>query len=89
MPGKIMFRLVLRDSNLELMDAILTDGGRSIPKLIVLNNDLEPLDFLGPRPAGLQQLMMQWKNDVLELKELIPKVHGWYNEIKSAACNRS
>src|ERR1700757_2287617 len=31
-PGKIELRFVLRDTNLELMDAYLTEGGRSIPK---------------------------------------------------------
>jgi hypothetical protein len=83
MPSKIKLRLVLRDSNLELMDANLTDGGRSIPKLIVLNNNLEPAGYWGPRPNSLQLLMKQWKNDGLELKELIPKVHNWYNRDKT------
>ena len=82
-PKKVSLRLVLRDSNPGLMDAHLTDGGRSIPKLIVLSNGLEPLGFWGPRPADLQQLMKQWKNDGLELRELIQKVHGWYNADKT------
>jgi hypothetical protein len=78
-PGKVKLRLLLRDTNLDVMDANLTDGGRSIPKLIVLNNNLQELGKWGPRPAGLQILMKTWKNEGLELKELIPKVHGWYN----------
>jgi hypothetical protein len=82
-PEKVKLCLVLRDSNLELMDANLTDGGRSIPKLIVLNDALAPIGFWGPRPSGLQQQMKQWKNDGLELKELIPKVHRWYDTDKT------
>ena len=82
-PEKLKLRLVLRDSNLGLMDAHLTDGGRSIPKLIVLSDDLKPLGLWGPRPAGLQQLMKQWKDDGLELKQLIPKVHSWYDADKT------
>src|SRR6202012_221035 len=82
-PEKVNLRLVLRDSNLELMDANLTDGGRSIPKLIVLNDKLKPVGSWGPRPAELQQFMKQWKNDGLELKELIPKVHSWYDGDKT------
>lgn len=78
-PEKTKLRLVLRDQNLELMDANLTDGGRSIPKLIVLSDDLKPLGFWGPRPAALQKLMKQWKSEGFELKELIPKVFNWYN----------
>ena len=82
-PDKVKLRLVLRDSNPELMNAHLTDGGKSIPKLIALSEGLEPLGFWGPRPAGLQQLMKQWKDDGVELKELIPKVHRWYNADKT------
>jgi hypothetical protein len=82
-PEKMDLRLVLRDSNLELMDANLTNGSRSIPKLIALNAELEPIGYWGPRPAGLQQLMKQWKNEGLELKQLIPKVHHWYNADKT------
>ncbi len=82
-PEKVKLRLVLRDSNPEIMDAHLTDGGRSIPKLIALSDDLKPLGFWGPRPAGLQQLMKQWKDDGMELRELIPKVHGWYDADKT------
>lgn len=79
LPEKIKLRLFLRDSNLELMDANLTDGGRSIPKLIVLDQKLEPVGYWGPRPAALQHMMKQWKEDGLALKEIIPKVHHWYN----------
>ena len=68
----------LRDSNLELMDAHLTNGGRSIPKLIVLNQDLKEIGNWGPRPAALHSLMDKWKSDGLMLKGIIPKMHEWY-----------
>jgi hypothetical protein len=44
-----------------------------------LDKQIKPLTYWGPRPTGLQSLMKQWKNDGLELKDLIPKVHGWYD----------
>jgi hypothetical protein len=78
-PGKIKLGLFLRDSNLELIDANLTDGGRSIPKLVVLGADMKVLGTWGPRPAGLQLQTKVWKSEGLGLQELIPKVHGWYN----------
>ena len=78
-PGKVQLRFLLRDSNPELMDAHLTDGGRSIPKLIVLNNELSEQGSWGPRPAPLQKLMKMWKEEGLVLKELIPKIQEWYN----------
>jgi hypothetical protein len=81
--NRVKLRIILRDSNLELMDANLTDGGRSIPKLIVLSSGLQPVGYWGPRPAELQLLMKDWKSEGLELKQLIPKVHGWYNDDKT------
>ena len=69
----------MRDSNLELIDANLTDGGRSIPKLVILSHEMEKLGEWGPRPAGLKALMKTWKEENLSLKEIIPKVHEWYN----------
>lgn len=79
LPEKVKLRIVLRDDNPELMDAHLTDGGRSIPKLIVLNKELEKLGIWGPRPAGLQLLMKEWKEEGLVLKDIIPKVQDWYD----------
>jgi len=79
MPEKIQLRLLFRDSNLDVIDTNLTDGGRSIPKLIVLSEDLKELGHWGPRPAPLQILMKEWKSEGLGIKELIPKVHEWYD----------
>ena len=78
-PGNVKLRILLRDSNTDVIDANLTDGGRSIPKLIVLSEDLKELGKWGPRPAGLQILMKEWKSEGLGLKEIIPKVHAWYD----------
>ena len=76
-PAKVRLLLFMRDSNMDLIDANLTDGGRSIPKLVILNSGLQPVASWGPRPAGLQELMKGWKEQGLQLKELIPKVHQW------------
>ena len=48
----INLKLVLRDENLELMDLFLTNGGRSIPKLIALDTDNNVIDTWGPRPTS-------------------------------------
>lgn len=45
--AKIYLKLVLRDDNLALMDLFLTNGGRSIPKLIVLDSDNNVLNTWG------------------------------------------
>lgn len=76
----INLRLILRDENLEVMDEFLTDGGRSIPKLIVLDPEsLAVLGSWGPRPAPMQKLVMD--NKVSKEKnygELNEVMHLWY-----------
>ena len=57
-------KLMLRDEHPEVMDAYLTNGGRSIPKLIVLDAEtMEELGTWGPRPAPAQQLFLDMKAD--------------------------
>ena len=77
---KIELRLFYRDQHPELMDAYLTNGGKAIPKLIVLRAaDLQELGTWGPRPAPAQVLMDDWKaqggGDYTQIAEAI---HGWY-----------
>ncbi len=75
----ITLKLLLRDKNLPVMDAYLTHGGRSIPKLICLTTStLTELGTWGPRPAVLQTLMTNWKADELPFDELLERIHGWY-----------
>ena len=58
----IDLRIVLRDENSELMDGFLTNGSRSIPKLILVNpEDNTVLGSWGPRPAGATQLVKDYK----------------------------
>lgn len=71
----IKLKLILRDENLEVMDQFLTDGGRSIPKLIVLDpGTFTALGTWGPRPEPMQKL-------VIENKETQAKNYGELNEI--------
>lgn len=55
-------RLVLRDDNATLMDEFLTNGSRSIPKLILVDAETNTvLGSWGPRPAGAAQLIKEYK----------------------------
>lgn len=51
-------RVVRRDEHLELMDAYLTEGARSIPIVIALSEDMHEIGHWGPRPAELQEWVM-------------------------------
>lgn len=75
----IELRLLLRDQNLDVIDAYKTNGGRSIPKLICLQTDtLTELGTWGPRPAALQTLMDTWKAEGISFDEVLERVHTWY-----------
>ncbi len=78
--GKIELKLLLRDENLELMDQYLTNGTRSIPKLICFDATTgQELGTWGPRPAAAQELYYAFKaNPVGTKKEFIQNVQLWY-----------
>jgi hypothetical protein len=82
--GKISTRYVLRDENLDLMDRYLTNGGRSIPKLIVLHaENLTEVATWGPRPAPAQELFTRLKQEGVSYEEFATQLHGWYAQDKT------
>jgi len=73
-------RYVLRDENLELMDEYLTEGARSIPKLIALDADTSEVLFTwGARPTVAQQLFKQRKAEGVERALISEELQRWYN----------
>ena len=78
--GKIDLRFVYRDTNHELIDAHLTDGtSRSIPILLVLDNDYQVVNTYGPRPAEAQILV---KEILAKGESYAIPVHTWYAKDK-------
>lgn len=60
--NSIQLNIVLRDDHDALMQLFLTNGAKSIPKLIIL--DAQTLNVLadwGPRPLGAKQLIEEYK----------------------------
>jgi hypothetical protein len=77
----IQLKLVLRDENPELMNLFLTNGGKSIPILIALNEQLEVLWLWGPRPVLAQNMLMEYKNapePKMLYAEFGETLHKWY-----------
>jgi hypothetical protein len=81
--ANIDLKIVLRDENLDLMDLFLTNGGRSIPKLIVLDKDNNVLDFWGPRPTIATKMVADYKekNGTLD-PQFKQDLQVWYNKDK-------
>lgn len=57
----IEMKIVLRDENNDLMMQFLTNGARSIPKLLVLDEALNVIHVWGPRPEGAKNLIIDYK----------------------------
>lgn len=84
-PQKFDLRFVLRDQHLPLIDAHLTNGGRAIPVLLILNEAGELLVKWGPRPEAAQQLLNGLKAEITDKFELAEKLHLWYAKDKTHA----
>lgn len=74
----IDFKVVLRDKNPEFMNNYLTNEKRSIPKLIIFDEDFQELTTWGPRPATAQKLMEAMLEEQIEKPERLKKLHLWY-----------
>lgn len=78
----IDLHFVLRDEYPELTNHFLTDGSRSIPKVIIQNRDTqEVLGSWGPRPAPAQEMAMAYKHKPAPKEDyntFNTALHKWY-----------
>ena len=86
--GNLHLYTLLRDEHPALMDEYLTDGARSIPKVIILDTQTkEVLGSWGPRPAPAQQMVMDYKHAPEDEKPAYPdfqkQLHTWYARDKT------
>ena len=82
----VELRIILRDENTELMEEFLTNGGRSIPKLVRLNEHFEVLGTWGPRPTPLMEEYAKWKaQPEFDYKKWTLFAQDWYNKDKGAS----
>ena len=70
-------RVMGRDQNADLMDAHLTNGARSIPVVMVLDEDYEERACWGPRPSALQQWVVD-EGLAMQRGERYRHVRTWY-----------
>ena len=86
---RITLRVVLRDEHPALMDLFLTDGGRSIPKLLIVDPATEEvLADWGPRPLVAQAISKRYRRrpapkEDYEAHQL--ELHRWYARDKTAS----
>jgi hypothetical protein len=78
--SKIDLKIILRDEHLSIMDQYLTNGGRSIPKLICLNQDFQEVFVWGPRPKSIQQVVTDTKAEgITDHAILVERLQNAYN----------
>ena len=78
--GRIEIRFLLRDEHPAIIDKYLTNGNRAIPKLVAVDLEGKVLFTWGPRPAGAQKIINEWKLHPGErsYEDVKREVHLWY-----------
>jgi hypothetical protein len=76
----IDLKIVFRDDNEDLMNLFLTNGNKSIPKLIILDkNSLDLIADWGPRPKGAVELVLNYKEKFGVIDDTIKSdLQMWY-----------
>ena len=77
---KVSLRILLRDDNLDIMDQYLTDGSRSIPKLVVFSEDGDERLTWGPRPEDAARRYEALKAEYDDKSTLIAELLEYYEE---------
>lgn len=75
----------LRDENLDLMDQFLTNGGRSIPKLIAKDANGNDLFHWGPRPSHIQTIYLDLRAKEVPYSEISIELQKLYNKDKGVS----
>jgi len=84
--GHLRTAYILRDENLDITDQYLTNGSRSIPKLVVLRADtLAEITHWGPRPAEAQTLLTKLKAEGMAHDDYVREIHTWYAHDRTQA----
>ncbi len=81
---KINLKVVLRDDNEDLMNQFLTNGSRSIPKLIVIENKTNKvINSWGPRSEVAAKMVLDYKQKYGKLDAEFKKdLQIWYHKDK-------
>jgi hypothetical protein len=84
----ITYDIHLRDEEPFLINSYLTNGTKSIPKLIVRNENDKDLFTWGPRPKVTQDFIDELKHSHLSKEEVKAELQNWYNRNKGEALQK-
>lgn len=88
--GKIELKIMLRDEHPEWMDRYLTNGTRSVPKLIAFDENDNELFTWGSRPEEAMVITRHWQanKDTISKEEFHVQLHGFYAKNKGVAVEK-
>ncbi|PLK44526.1 thioredoxin family protein [Emticicia sp. TH156] len=78
----ISVSIELLDSAPHSIDNYLTNGTKSIPKLVIRDQNGNDLATWGPRPKECQVIYAKASEEKLPFQELTVRIHTWYNANK-------
>lgn len=81
--SKIDLKVVCRDENEPLMEAFLTNGSKSIPKIIIVDKNQNVINSWGPRPSIATKMVLDYKEQNGNIDAEFKKdLQIWYNKDK-------
>lgn len=86
----ISLKIVLRDENEDLMNQFLTNGAKSIPKLIIVNRETNQIiNSWGPRPQTAIDLVLNYKKEFGVIDETLKtNLQKWYLDDKGISIQK-
>ena len=81
----IELEVIHRDGGNNMIDSYLTNGGKSIPKLVVRDENDNDLFVWGPRPVEPQALVQTQKTSDKTTEEKKSELQMWYNKDKGTS----
>lgn len=81
----IDLKIISRDAFPELIEQHLTNGGKAVPKLLVIEKDTSNVVITwGPRPKTAQSIMLNWKanQNTITWEDYEKELHLWYTKNK-------
>lgn len=88
----IELKIILRDENPEVMEAYLTNGSKSIPKLICFDAETNnEIGVWGPRPDVIRDMVKKYKaeNPTVSHDEFVKNLHLWYAKDKGESLQKN
>jgi hypothetical protein len=74
---QVDLRILSREGNPDLMDSHLTNGTRSIPVVLILDEGFKEVAWWGPRPQPLQDLFLR-EIKLLPEEERFRRIRAWF-----------